>query len=46
MNEKAVRLGATKSHFANPHGLHDPNHYSTASDLAQIAKAADNHESY
>lgn len=40
MNETAKRLGANNSHFANPHGLHDPNHYTTAVDLALIAKAA------
>lgn len=40
MNETAQRIGATHSHFANPHGLHDPNHYTTALDLALIAKAA------
>ncbi len=40
MNETARRLGATRSHFTNPHGLHDPEHYTTASDLAIIARAA------
>lgn len=40
MNEKAREIGANKSHFVNPHGLHDLNHYSTAWDLALIAKAA------
>ncbi|KRG14410.1 hypothetical protein ACA30_11685 [Virgibacillus soli] len=39
MNEKAIELGANQSHFVNPHGLHDPNHYSTAKDLAKIAVA-------
>jgi serine-type D-Ala-D-Ala carboxypeptidase (penicillin-binding protein 5/6) len=40
MNKKAKDLGAVNTHFMNPHGLHDPNHYSTAHDLALIAKAA------
>ena len=36
MNEKAASLGATGTHFANPHGLHDENHYTTAYDLYLI----------
>jgi serine-type D-Ala-D-Ala carboxypeptidase (penicillin-binding protein 5/6) len=40
MNLRAAELGATSSHFVNPHGLHDPNHYTTAHDLALIARAA------
>ena len=40
MNRRAAELGATSSHFANPNGLHDPNHYTTARDLALIARAA------
>ena len=40
MNERAAALGATNSHFVNPHGLHDPNHYTTARDLGMIARAA------
>ncbi|MBO8128297.1 MAG: D-alanyl-D-alanine carboxypeptidase [Peptococcaceae bacterium] len=40
MNRKARALGATNSHFANPHGLHNPGHYTTARDLALIARAA------
>lgn len=40
MNEKARALGATHTHFVNSHGLHDPNHYSTAYDLALIARYA------
>ncbi|MBS4209564.1 D-alanyl-D-alanine carboxypeptidase family protein [Bacillus sp. FJAT-50079] len=43
MNEKAQEIGATHSHFTNPHGLHDPNHYSTAGDMALIAKEARHH---
>ncbi len=40
MNRRASELGATGSHFTNPHGLHDPNHFTTAHDLALIARAA------
>lgn len=40
MNEKAKALGALDSHFANPHGLHDPEHYTSARDLALIARYA------
>jgi serine-type D-Ala-D-Ala carboxypeptidase (penicillin-binding protein 5/6) len=40
MNRRAAELGATSSHFANPNGLHDPSHYTTAHDLALIARAA------
>jgi D-alanyl-D-alanine carboxypeptidase (penicillin-binding protein 5/6) len=37
MNDEAQRLGATGTHFTNPHGLPDANHYTTARDLARIA---------
>lgn len=40
MNEKAKALGALDSHFANPHGLHDPQHYTSARDLALVARYA------
>lgn len=40
MNEKAREIGATHTHFVNSHGLHDPNHYTTAHDLALIARYA------
>lgn len=40
MNEKAAALGCKDTHFANPHGLNDPNHYTTVSDMAKIAKYA------
>ena len=33
MNEKAKEIGATNTHFVNPHGLHDENHYTTAYDM-------------
>ena len=40
MNEKARDLGMTHSSFANPNGLDDENHYSTARDMAILACAA------
>jgi serine-type D-Ala-D-Ala carboxypeptidase (penicillin-binding protein 5/6) len=40
MNKRARELGAIDSHFANADGLDDPNHYSTAFDLSEIASAA------
>jgi serine-type D-Ala-D-Ala carboxypeptidase (penicillin-binding protein 5/6) len=40
MTLRAAELGATNSHFMNPNGLHDLNHYTTAHDLALIARAA------
>ncbi len=39
MNEQAARLGLTHTKFANATGLPDPHHYSTASDLSQLAVA-------
>ena len=40
MNETAVKVGATKSRFTNPHGLHDEGHYASAYDLALITAYA------
>lgn len=40
MNARAAELGCTKTHFTNPHGYHDEDHYSTAYDLALIAREA------
>ena len=40
MNEQAAALGLQDTHFTNPHGLDDPEHYTTARDLAKIAAAA------
>lgn len=39
MNQKGVELGLVNSHFTNPHGLPDPEHYSTARDLTLLARA-------
>jgi serine-type D-Ala-D-Ala carboxypeptidase (penicillin-binding protein 5/6) len=36
MNQKAAELGAVDTHFANPHGLDQPGHYTSASNLAMI----------
>lgn len=40
MNETAVLLGCTDTHFMNAHGYPDDNHYTTARDLALIARTA------
>ena len=40
MNKKAAEIGAIDSHFTNPHGLSDDNHYTTAHDLAKITAYA------
>lgn len=40
MNETAEKVGATSSHFTNPHGLDDPDHYTTAYDLSLITAYA------
>lgn len=39
MNERARELGCKNTHFVNAHGLHDADHYTSAYDLALIAKA-------
>ncbi len=40
MNETAFAIGMENSHFTNPHGVHDPDHRSTAEDMAKLAQAA------
>ena len=40
MNAKAAALGLANTHFVNPHGLNDPQHFSTARDLALLTAAA------
>ena len=40
MNDKAKALGCMGTHFTNPTGLHSDNHYSTARDMAIMAKYA------
>jgi len=44
MNQKALELGATNSHFVNPHGLSDDDHYTTAYDLYLIFNKAIEYE--
>ena len=39
MNRTAARLGMADTHFVNPHGLYNPQHYSTARDLALLSAA-------
>ena len=46
MNDKAAALGCTGTHFANPSGLSDDNHYTTAHDMALIANAAYANETF
>ena len=40
MNQRAEELGCEGTHFANPHGFHDPDHYTTAYDITRFMKAA------
>ena len=40
MNQKAAELGANNTHFANPHGLHNEDHYTTPRDVSLIMRAA------
>lgn len=40
MNERAKEMGLSNTHFTNPHGLNDKDHYTTAYDLAVIASCA------
>lgn len=44
MNERAKELGLENTNFANPHGLDDENHYSTAYDMAVMARELLKHE--
>lgn len=44
MNRRAGELGCTGTHFANPHGLHNENHYTTAYDISVFMRAALEHE--
>lgn len=37
MNDKAAELGMTGTHYMNPHGLHDENHYTTARDMMTLS---------
>ena len=44
MNQRAKELGCQNTNFVNPNGLHDPNHYSCAYDIALIFRQAMQHE--
>ena len=46
MNRKASELGCQNTHFTNPVGMHNENHYSTAYDLALILKACLEYDTY
>lgn len=46
MNKKASDLGLQNTHFVNPHGLHDENHYTTARELSIITKKAMENETF
>ena len=40
MNDKAAALGLANTHYRNPHGLDEPRHYTSALDLARLARYA------
>lgn len=46
MNEKAIELGLTNTHFVTPHGLDDANHYTTALELAKLTDYAIDNETF
>ena len=46
MNEKAIELGLTNTHFVTPHGIDDANHYTTALELAKLTDYAMNNETF
>ena len=46
MNAKAAELGLTSTHFTNPHGLSDEDHYTTARELAMLTAAAMENETF
>lgn len=46
MNQKAAELGMENTHFVNPSGLHDPEHYTTAYDIYLMAHAAMQYETF
>ena len=46
MNQAAAMYGCTSTHFVNPSGLHHPEHYTTARDMAKIAQAAMENETF
>ena len=46
MNQAAYSLGCHDTHFVNANGLHDENHYTTARDLATLARIAMQHDTF
>jgi len=46
MNAKAKELGMTNTHFVNPHGLHDENHYTSPRDMYTLTKYALKNETF
>lgn len=46
MNERAAEMGLKNTHFTNPHGLNDPEHYTTAAELARITAGAMENETF
>ena len=46
MNEAAAMYGCTNTHFVNPNGLHNEAHYSTVRDMAKLAQAAMQNETF
>lgn len=46
MNQRAAELGMTNTHFANTHGYHDDNHYTSAYDVFLMCQEAMKHETF
>ncbi len=46
MNEKVKAMGLESTHFVNPHGLHDPQHFTTAREMSMIALEAMKNETF
>ena len=46
MNTKALEIGCKNTHFVNPNGIHSPEHYSTAYDLALMGRYAMQNETF
>ena len=46
MNKKAKELGCTNTHFSNPHGFHEDDHYTTANDMAKIMQYCIKNETF
>ena len=46
MNQRAAELGMEGTHFANTHGYHDDNHYTTAYDVYLMSREAMKHETF